>query len=261
MFIHCEYRSQPSCPITSDRLRRALDRLRRELDRLRRALTLASFQERGDFFLTPQISNPNINLGLTNLKKRDNFDKRIFSVPSVRQLSREGRSIPSLIVERFFLKCVLPLSMKSKGGIMPEVHSTHLKNRSTGFPGGSFSKRRGDENKKILVIDEEGDASPILKFILQQDGYRVTNCDDPADAIAKAGGEKFNLAIVIPSNRDTSGTTLLTRIKQCDDKIPVVILSSLDNKDSYSKAINLGARDYLQKPIDYIEIKKIIEYS
>jgi DNA-binding response OmpR family regulator len=151
--------------------------------------------------------------------------------------------------------------MKSKGGIMPEVHSTPLKKRSTVFPGGSFSKQRGEGNKKILVIDEEGDASQILKFLLQRDGYRVTNCKDPADAIAKAGGEKFNVAFLIPSGRDTSGTNLLTRIKQCNDKMPVVILSSLDRKESCIKAINLGARDYLPKPIDYVEIKKMIQNS
>jgi len=211
---------------------------------------------------TPQISNPNINLGLTNLKKGDNFKKRIFSDLKCAAIEPRREINPQLNRGELFLKkCVLPLIMKSQGGIMPEVHSTPLKNRSTVFPGGVFSKRRGEENKKILVIDEEGGASQILKFLLQRDGYRVTNCKDPADAIAKAGGEKFNLAFVIPSDRDTSGTNLLTRILQCNDKMPVVILSSLDSKESYIKAINLGARDYLQKPIDYVEIKKMIQNS
>lgn len=61
--------------------------------------------------------------------------------------------------------------------------------------------------------------------------------------------------IVMPKK---DGVQALTEILAFDPKAKVVISSSVGTQSNLKKAISIGAHDFLQKPIDYSQIGKII---
>lgn len=61
--------------------------------------------------------------------------------------------------------------------------------------------------------------------------------------------------IVMPKK---DGVQALTEILAFDPKAKVVISSSVGTQSNLKKAISIGAHDFLQKPIDYAQISKII---
>ena len=144
---------------------------------------------------------------------------------------------------------------------MPEVRSSRKNGQSICVAPGHAARRKAAENPKVLLIDGEGNAGRLLKFLLQQDGFNVEGCNDFNQATALAGSGKFNWALVVASAQDTKAIQLLSQIKQCNEQLPVVILSDLEGKESYIRAINMGARDYFQKPVRYADIRKTLQYS
>jgi len=53
---------------------------------------------------------------------------------------------------------------------------------------------------------------------------------------------------------------LLKIIKQHNDKTPVLLISTLYEMEPYLVAMNLGALDYLSKPVDYLEIQRLVRF-
>ena len=62
--------------------------------------------------------------------------------------------------------------------------------------------------------------------------------------------------IVMP---EKDGTTALAEIKDFDSEAVIIIVSSVGTQEQLKKAIQLGAKDFIQKPFEKNQIKEIIE--
>jgi len=107
---------------------------------------------------------------------------------------------------------------------------------------------------KILIIDDDVLNTQLLTKILEKLKHDVTavqNADDAMNIINSSTFDLILLDIIMP---DINGIELLQKIKKNNDyyDIPIIMLSALDDLDSIVDCINLGAADYITKPIDKI---------
>lgn len=77
------------------------------------------------------------------------------------------------------------------------------------------------------------------------------NGEDFLDCFAKARPSLVILDIMLP---DMDGYTILTKIREIDERIPVIIVSAKSDEISAVKGLNKGADDYMSKPFSVLEL-------
>ena len=107
---------------------------------------------------------------------------------------------------------------------------------------------------RILVIDDEPPIRKLLRTGLSTQGYHVIEAADGRAAIEAVGREKVDLVILDLGLPDMKGHDLLRLIRERDDALPVVVLSSRDDETGKVQAFDLGADDYVTKPFGMNEL-------
>jgi len=103
--------------------------------------------------------------------------------------------------------------------------------------------------KRILVVDDDPDMLILAEKIIASAGYSVTAVKDGIEAIMRLSAEKFDLVLSDIKMPNLDGLRLLEILKQKNIKADVVFLTACDTEDLESRALALGALDYIRKPI------------
>ena len=110
--------------------------------------------------------------------------------------------------------------------------------------------------KKILLVDDEVDILEFLKYNLEQDNFEVLISTNGKDALKKISQnpDLIVLDIMMP---EMDGFEIYQQIKKNKEyqDIPIIFLTAKSGETDEIKGLDLGASDYIQKPISP---KKII---
>lgn len=113
------------------------------------------------------------------------------------------------------------------------------------------------ETARILVVDDEPTTLELVYAQLTDIGYRnVTLCQDPRDAIGLVERQRPHvllLDIVMPG---ISGFDILRSVRRSSTQsmLPVIILTVADDFATKVQALELGATDFLGKPVNFVEL-------
>lgn len=112
---------------------------------------------------------------------------------------------------------------------------------------------------KILVVDDDKLILNAISYKLKKDGYEVIVAEDGFEALSIIDKKKIDLIISDVMMPNISGLGLLSLLKQFYfNKIPVIIISSLDKADMVLHSIGLGAVDFISKPIDFKKLMLLV---
>ena len=116
-------------------------------------------------------------------------------------------------------------------------------------------------NKKILVCDDSVLARKQLLDAVKEiaEGGTFIEGKNGIDAVELYKSEKPDLVFLDIVMPEKDGTTALAEIKEFDSEAVIIIVSSVGTQDQLKKAIQLGAKDFIQKPFEKNQIKEIIE--
>ena len=105
---------------------------------------------------------------------------------------------------------------------------------------------------KILVLDNEPQVLNELTGILEADHYQVSPCLTGKEALALFKEKDFDLLITewrLEAQNGLDGFQVMESVGKLDPTLALVVLTAFPDVDSAVKAMKLGARDYLKKPI------------
>jgi len=108
--------------------------------------------------------------------------------------------------------------------------------------------KTGDQ-ASILIVEDDEDSRKLIALILENRGYRVTISEDGIDALLYLGKKDFDLIISDVNMPNLDGFKLLEMMNQKGIEAPVIFLSSRDRAEDEKKGLELGAMDYIKKPI------------
>jgi len=115
-------------------------------------------------------------------------------------------------------------------------------------------------NKKtILVVDDDHAHRTMLKTLLSGWGYSVAAAGDGDEAVALVHERPFDLILMDIRMAKVSGLAALAEIKAFNPAIPVVIMTAYASVETAKEALKKGAYDYLTKPLDFDELRLIME--
>jgi two-component system chemotaxis sensor kinase CheA len=103
--------------------------------------------------------------------------------------------------------------------------------------------------RSILVVEDSITSRALLKFILEAAGYRVTAAVDGVDAWAALEAGTFDLVVSDVEMPRMNGFELTEKIRSdpARAKLPVVLVTALDSRESREHGIDVGANAYFVK--------------
>ena len=104
----------------------------------------------------------------------------------------------------------------------------------------------------ILLVDDEQKLLDLISFRLQHLGYRVMTAKSGQDALAKVKSERPDLIILDIAMPDMDGLTACARLKESPGlaTTPILMLTARSGVDDVTRAMAMGADDYIVKPYD-----------
>ena len=112
------------------------------------------------------------------------------------------------------------------------------------------------DNINILLIDDEIEFVETLAERLELRGYISKIASDGEVGISMVASESFDIAILDLMMPGLSGLDALRQIKEIDKKLPVILLTGHGSTKDAMEGMQIGAFDFLMKPLD---INKLIE--
>ena len=111
----------------------------------------------------------------------------------------------------------------------------------------------------IVVIDDEVVLTRQVERALTSAGHAVRVASSCADGIELARDAEPDLALIDLRLGDGSGLDVLAAIRSFDESLPVVLMTAYGTVRDAVAAIQKGATDYLQKPLDLAELRLLID--
>ena len=111
----------------------------------------------------------------------------------------------------------------------------------------------------ILVVDDELSMREFLKILLEKEGYEVITASEATNAIELIKNQDFDLILSDIKMPGMGGLTLLEKIKEINNSLPVIMITAYASPENAVIAMRSGAFDYITKPFKVDEILKIIK--
>ncbi|ABA89258.1 response regulator, putative [Syntrophotalea carbinolica DSM 2380] len=112
--------------------------------------------------------------------------------------------------------------------------------------------------EKILVVDDEENARIALRAILQNEGYQVDSVANGFEALEFLRMHKVNVVISDLKMPEMNGLSFLRELNRRYPSTRVIMVTAYGGVESYLEAIQLGAFEYIHKPVKVDELKFIM---
>lgn len=116
-----------------------------------------------------------------------------------------------------------------------------------------------DQNK-ILIVDDEPKIQLLLTNYFSSRGNEVRAVNSGEDALEMMEFWEPDLVFLDIQLPQLSGIDVLKRIRVMKNGIPVVMISGFATENIAVKSLELGALDYINKPINFKRLEEILSY-
>lgn len=108
---------------------------------------------------------------------------------------------------------------------------------------------------RILVVDDELDICEILKYNLETEGFEVDTACSAEEAL-QMPLQDYSLILLDVMMGEMSGFQMVRRLKENPStaQLPIIFVTALDGEDNLVRGLNIGADDYIAKPLSMKEV-------
>lgn len=112
---------------------------------------------------------------------------------------------------------------------------------------------------RILLVDDEENARLALSRILSKEGYLVASVSNGFEALSYMREQDVNLIVTDINMPEMDGISFLKEVNKSFPGSNVIMITAYGGVESYIEAINLGAFEYINKPVKVEELKSILK--
>lgn len=112
--------------------------------------------------------------------------------------------------------------------------------------------------KKALIVDDDAEDLDYHARLLQGQGHEVLACPSYSLGAEMAERDEFDFAIIAQGGAAFEGRTVIERLRARHPETPFIVFAHSKEMRCYLKSMELGALDYLEKPVHPAEIRRLL---
>jgi len=116
-----------------------------------------------------------------------------------------------------------------------------------------------NNSKRILLVDDEENTRIALSRLLSREGYLVETVANGFEALNHLREHDVNLIVTDINMPEMDGIEFLRELNRSFPGSNVIMITAYGGVESYIEAINLGAFEYINKPVKIEELKSVLE--
>jgi len=113
--------------------------------------------------------------------------------------------------------------------------------------------------KRILLVDDEENTRIALSRLLTREGYIVDTVANGFEALNHLREHDVHLIVTDINMPEMNGIEFLRELNRSFPGSNVIMITAYGGVESYIEAINLGAFEYINKPVKIEELKSVLE--
>ena len=121
------------------------------------------------------------------------------------------------------------------------------------------AQRSCPSRKRVLLVDEQCGELSCLTETLHEHGCEVHSCSCFADGLRQIESEFFDFIVVCQGGPQFEGKQVLQRAIEIDRRTPILVVTRCLDMKCYLDAMQLGALDYVERPLVPEEIARLVE--
>ena len=111
-----------------------------------------------------------------------------------------------------------------------------------------------ESSRKVLIVDPDTSTRREIRSACAQDGYQVVEAETGADALRELGTARPSVVLLEVALPDGSGFDVCRELRKADAGVPVIMMSSRADEIDVVVALEIGADDYVTKPLRIREL-------
>lgn len=111
---------------------------------------------------------------------------------------------------------------------------------------------------KILIVEDDLASSEMLRLSLEKEGYECLLAENGNQALLIHSEHKPDLIISDVRMPEMDGIELLEKLRSIEEETIIIIVTGHSNEELALRSLELGANNYIKKPINLTELKLII---
>ncbi len=113
--------------------------------------------------------------------------------------------------------------------------------------------------QKVCIVDDDPKIVYAIQMILENQGYDILCCSSGNECVDALESDELDVVFLDIAMPDISGLQILGEIKNRGLNIPVIIMTGFGTMETAIKAIQLGAFEYLTKPLDMQKVRLLAQ--
>jgi len=111
-----------------------------------------------------------------------------------------------------------------------------------------------DNQKTVLIVEDEKNIVDILRFNLQREGFRTVEAYDGEDGLNKARTEDPDIILLDVMLPKMIGFDVCRKLREEGNNVPIIILTAREEETDKVFGLETGADDYMTKPFSMREL-------
>jgi DNA-binding response OmpR family regulator len=111
-----------------------------------------------------------------------------------------------------------------------------------------------DSSRKVLVAEPDAATRREIRHACEQDGYQVVEVDSGADTLRQVEQVRPTIVLLEVTLPDAAGFDVCRELRKIDTGVPVIMMSSRSDEIDVVVALEIGADDYVSKPLRLREL-------
>jgi DNA-binding response OmpR family regulator len=119
-----------------------------------------------------------------------------------------------------------------------------------------------DRSPLVLIVDDDRMMRSLLNLAMSELGYQVAEAENGRQCLSEYTYFKPDLILLDAVMPDIDGFTCCQKIRSLPggDRLPILIITVLDDQESVEQAFNAGATDYITKPIHWSVLSQRVRH-
>ena len=114
--------------------------------------------------------------------------------------------------------------------------------------------------RSVLIAEDSEFISDILQDIFREKGFEiagiVTGGEEVIKVYERVKPDLISMDILMPG---MDGLTAMEKIREMDKSVPIIVISALMQNRLKTRAKELGAVEFIEKPFDIVDVERAIE--